>query len=341
MHYQEQKLYTGSLRQLFSVREARLLGGKADGVRVADVHNGANLEVCVAVDRCMDIPEVRYRGRVLNYITPNGIVHPSYYSCFGEGWSEAFAGGLLYTCGLSHAGVREELDWQSRKEHGCIANAPAEQFSIRVCEEPEGPAAELCGVMREGMLGGVNLSLTRRIRICYLRDEIEVTDTVCNEGYRSVPHMLLYHCNLGYPLVQPDSVLRIPNRGVRARTPFAEARLPELDVILPPQDELEEMCYYYQLQPEPDGWTRVRLENRREGLGMTLSFDTAALPQFLQWKNFVKGEYVMGLEPANCTIDGRGDALARGQLRTLAPGQSAVYRLRFRFDDGQEGEIRP
>ena len=83
MQYQEQKLYTGNPRQLFSVRESRLLGGKMDGVRVADIHNGGNLEVCVAVDRCMDIPEIRYRGRVLNYITPNGIVHPSYYNCFG------------------------------------------------------------------------------------------------------------------------------------------------------------------------------------------------------------------------------------------------------------------
>ena len=93
MKYQEQRVYTGNPRQLFSVRESRLLGGKMDGVRVADIHNGGNLEVCVAVDRCMDIPEIRYRGRVLNYITPNGIVHPSYYNCFGEGWSEAFAGG--------------------------------------------------------------------------------------------------------------------------------------------------------------------------------------------------------------------------------------------------------
>ena len=41
MQYQEQKLYTGNPRQLFSVRESRLLGGKKDGVRVADIHNGA------------------------------------------------------------------------------------------------------------------------------------------------------------------------------------------------------------------------------------------------------------------------------------------------------------
>ncbi len=44
----------------------------------------------------------------------------------------------------------------------------------------------------------------------------------------------------------------------------------------------------------------------------------------------------MGLEPANCTIDGRSDAIARGQMQVLEPGQSRTYRLRFCFDDAQE-----
>ena len=74
MNYQEQRPYVGNLRQLFGLRESRLAGGKADGVRIVDIHNGGDLALCVAADRCMDIPEVRYRGRVLNYITPNGIV---------------------------------------------------------------------------------------------------------------------------------------------------------------------------------------------------------------------------------------------------------------------------
>lgn len=336
MEYQEQKTYVGNLRQLFGVRESRLAGGKADGVRVIDLHNGGALELCVAADRCMDLAEVRYRGRVLNYITPNGLVHPSYYSCYGEGWSEAFAGGLLYTCGLSNTGLRESIDWEAQKEHGCIANTPAEQFSAVIEETEAGPIATLHGVMNEGMLAGVDLSLTRTIRMRYLCNEIEITDIVRNEGWRTAPHMILYHCNLGYPLLQPDSRVQIPNQGIRPRTSFAETMLPKLDTILPPQDELEEMCYYYMPAPDERGWEQVRLENRREHIGLTLSFDTATLPHFVQWKNFVKGEYVMGLEPANCTIDGRSDAIARGQMQQLEPGQSRIYRLRFCFDDAQE-----
>ena len=37
----------------------------------------------------------------------------------------------------------------------------------------------------------------------------------------------------------------------------------------------------------------------------------------------------MGLEPGNAPIDGRQDALARGELPYLNPGESRTYRLRF------------
>lgn len=336
MNYWQEKTYVGNLRQLFGVREARLSGGKSDGIRVVDLHNGGDLSLCVAVDRCMDIPELRYRGRIIHYITPNGLVHPAYYSCFGEGWSESFAGGLLYTCGLTHIGPREDLDWLTQKEHGSIANTPAQNFSIDIQETRQGPQVILRGTMHEGMLAGVNLTLTRTIRMQYLTNQIEIEDTVKNEGYRSAPHMILYHCNLGYPLLQPDSICSLPHHSVRPRTPFAQSMLPHLDEILPPQDQLEEMCYYYTPLTDALGWAHIRMENQREHLGMTLSLDTDTLPMYIQWKNFVKGEYVMGLEPTNCTIDGRADAQQRNTLRYLEPGQQITYRLRFRFDPGCE-----
>ena len=48
MNYQEQRPYVGNLRQLFGLRESRLAGGKADGVRIVDIHNGGDLALCVA-----------------------------------------------------------------------------------------------------------------------------------------------------------------------------------------------------------------------------------------------------------------------------------------------------
>ena len=67
---------------------------------------------------------------------------------------------------------------------------------------------------------------------------------------------------------------------------------------------------------------------------MQLWFDCATLNHFVQWKNFVKGEYVMGLEPATAPIDGREDALARGELPYLDGGESRTYHMKFVLDDG-------
>ena len=334
MNYIEEKQFVGNREQLFSVRESRLIGGRADGVRVVDLHNGGNLSLTIASDRCMDIPVLRYQGRCLNYITSNALLHPAYYEVTGEGWSEAFSGGFLYTCGLSNTGPRSGADWDAQKEHGCIANRPAERINILESETEYGPTVEITGTMREGMLAGTNLSLTRSIRVSYLRDVVEVTDVVKNEGFRRVPHTILYHCNMGYPLLQPDSRFTLPHSAVRPRTPFAQEMLPELERILPPQDSMEEACYYYTPVPDASGWSTATLENAREHLRLRLSFDSATLPHFVQWKNFVKGEYIMGLEPANAPIDGREDAISRGELPYLEGGESRTYRLRFELDDG-------
>lgn len=329
MNYQQEKQYIANIEQLFSVRRSRLAGGRADGVQVIDIHNGGNLALTIAQDRCMDIPVLRYRGRCLNYITCNGISHPAYYEISGEGWSEAFSGGFLYTCGLSNTGLRSGTDWDTQKEHGGIANRPAEHLNVIWSETEDGPAVELVGTMKEGMMAGANLSLTRSIRVSYRKDVVEITDVVKNEGYRRVPHTILYHCNMGYPLLQPDSRFSLPHSAVRPRTPFAAEQLPHLEEILPPQDEMEEACYYYTPVPDAQGWATAVLENEREGLRLRLHFDTSTLDHFVQWKNFVKGEYAMGLEPANAPIDGRQDALARGELPYLEAGESRIYRLMF------------
>lgn len=333
MNYFETKPYVGNREQLFSVRESRLIGGRADGVRVVDIHNGGNLSLTVAVDRCMDIPVLRYRGRCLNYVTCNALSHPAYYEITGEGWSEAFSGGFLYTCGLSNTGLRSGTDWDTQKEHGCIANRPAEHLNIVETETEHGPAVELVGTMKEGMLAGTNLSLTRHIRVSYQKDEVEIIDVVRNEGFRRVPQPILYHCNMGYPLLQPDSKFTISHTAVRPRTPFAERELQRLNEILPPQDAMEEACYYYTPAKDSSGWATAILENAREHLRLRLSFDTTTLDHFVQWKNFVKGEYVMGLEPANAPIDGREDALSRGELPFLEGGEARTYRLRFALDE--------
>ena len=331
MKYSSVRPYLGSIEQLFSVRRSRIDGGRGDGVRVIDVSNGGDLAVTILPDRCLDIHSVRYRGKNLSYLAPNGISHPAYYNPFGEGWSESYYGGFLYTCGLSHVGIKDEDSWSGQKEHGSAANIPAENVNLDLEETENGPVLTLRAKVREAMLCGPNLVLERCIRIAWQKNEIELTDTVRNESYHDQPFSLLYHCNTGYPLLSEQAVLSIPHKAVRGRTPHAEAHIDRINEIWAPEDAMEEMCYYYEVSADENGWASVTLKNPAEGIGMEIAYDTATLDQFVQWKYFVKGEYVMGLEPCNATLDGAADAAMRGSQHVLKPWESAVHRVIFRF----------
>ena len=141
--------------------------------------------------------------------------------------------------------------------------------------------------------------------------------------------MLLYHINTGYPLLSEDAVVEIPHRGdVRGRTPHAAAHM-DWQTIDPPQDEYEERCYYFTPDPDETGWAKAALSNPAMGLKLEIAYDTSTLDRFLQWKNFVKGEYVMGLEPCNATLDGRTQARENGSLKILQPGESKEHHLCF------------
>ena len=60
-------------------------------------------------------------------------------------------------------------------------------------------------------------------------------------------------------------------------------------------------------------------------------FNKEELKYFVQWKMMGEYEYVMGLEPGNCTPDGRDVMRERGTLEFIKPGESKVQTLKFEF----------
>ena len=54
--------YVGHETQLYGVEEHRLVGGKGDGQRLYEVHNGCGLDLTVSPDRNCDIPRLRCKG---------------------------------------------------------------------------------------------------------------------------------------------------------------------------------------------------------------------------------------------------------------------------------------
>lgn len=328
MDFKKEREYIGDINQLFAVREYRLTGGRSDGVRAVEICTGSGLEVTLLPDRAMDIYQVKYNGRNLNYLTKSGVVSPFHYDRSETGWLRSFAGGFLTTCGMRNIGVPCKDEYEESVLHGTLGNIPAEHVNISRSLEGGVPMVEIVGTMNDSQLFGYCLTLTRTYRFEYGSNAFSFTDRVENVGCRRSPLMLLYHFNMGYPLLSTDSEIIIPTKKVMPRTKHAADYADEYLKITPPGDDYEEMCYYHDLESAPDGTATVGVKNRAQDLSAFISFNPKELDHFVQWKMLGKGEYVTGLEPGNATIDGRPDAMENGSLKFIDPGEEKTYTLK-------------
>jgi hypothetical protein len=57
------------------------------------------------------------------------------------------------------------------------------------------------------------------------------------------------------------------------------------------------------------------------------------LPVLVQWKMPGEGTHVLGIEPANCHLEGRAADRIRGTLVSLAPGQMVEYNLELSISE--------
>ena len=53
-----------------------------------------------------------------------------------------------------------------------------------------------------------------------------------------------------------------------------------------------------------------------------------------------RGEYVCGIEPANCRVLGRASERAAGRLKTIAPGETRRFSVTLSVLDGAEAVAR-
>lgn len=128
------------------------------------------------------------------------------------------------------------------------------------------------------------------------KNEIYLTDRIQNIGSAEAPLEVLYHCNMGYPLLSENAVVTIPSVKVAPRNDHAKGGIENCLVMEKPQRGYEEKCYYHTLT----GKTAVSIANVDIKKAVTIRYDTAELGCFTEWKMMGEGEYVLGLEPGNC-----------------------------------------
>ncbi len=331
------KNYVGNPLQTKGAEKYTLKNGMGDGMNFLYIRNGLGLEMWISLDRAGDVSRVSFKGDNMGYFAPCGYVAPAYYDRVGAGFLKSFTAGFFTTCGLTAVGSPCTDDGEELPLHGTVSHIPAELLATE--ESTEALTIKLR--VRDAVIFGRKLILDRTYTVSYTENSFEVKDTVTNDADTTSPYMVLYHCNMGYPLLSENSTVRVPNNGITARNEHAAEFIDTALTMEVPQTGYEECCFYFDVK-EKDGIAKVGIYNADVSKGLVMSYDKANLPYFTEWKMMGKTDYVLGLEPGNCTPDGRDVLRKNGTLQFLLPDESKTTAIKFAFvnDEGQfEGEF--
>ena len=144
---------------------------------------------------------------------------------------------------------------------------------------------------------------------------------------------LLYHINFGFPLV--DEHARIVAEGITGmepRTEHAKGGLERAMTFQPPENDIEEECFYYSFDRDA---VKISLENPSlgpDGMRARLCYNTKQLPEFTEWKMMRSREYVCGFAPGTNRLEGRANALQNEKVRWLQPLERADFDLEFQLE---------
>lgn len=302
-------------------------GGCSEGVRIVEIANGL-IAIDVLLTRGMGIWRVRRGQTILGWQPPNCLpVHPAFVSLTepsGLGWLDGF-NELLCRCGLESNGPPEFDDAGRllRPLHGRIANLPA--HSVELLVDEDAGRLMLRGSVDESRFHFQSLRLETSITTTFGSKEFSWSDEVKNIGGREALMQMLYHFNVGLPLLRPEARILAP---VAAVAPLTQAAAREgverWHIMPPPRSGSAEQVYCLDLAADQTGNTRVLLDGLTGGEAVEMRFNKQALPCFTLWRNTPdqRDGYVVGLEPGTNFPNPRSFEQRHGRVVTLAKDQS-------------------
>ena len=271
-----------NLYQLASLTRYTITDGIGKGLDVLDCNNG-KIRFLLNVSKACDIMQLYHEGQNMSFVSKNG------FSKREIPFLNRFEGGMLYTCGLDSVGGREGYEL-----HGTLHNIPAEIIREE-CDE-NGIVVE--AIIRDTALFGKNLVLKRKIFTEIGGDSITLEDTLCNIGYKEEEYCLLYHINIGYPMLDNGAKVIADVESYTPRTAWAKQNETTMYAMSGAVPNQEDTCYFLKLsKPE------ISLVNEKIGKKFTISYSGDTLPHFVEWKSMASGDYALGLEPCTTELD--------------------------------------
>ncbi|MBL8834440.1 MAG: DUF4432 family protein [Rhodospirillales bacterium] len=327
----------GAMRQIAGIELVTLADGSERGVRALEFRTGAGLDFSILIDRTMDIGRFDYRGVPFAWQSGTGFRNPAYMDPMGDGGNGFMRGfsGLLCTCGFDHVrqpdkGDADHYDLPLRKEiaypmHGRGAFQPA-----RLDGYGEIWDGDECTLWCEGTVGqvqvmGENLTFVRRVEVRVGMVDVRVVDTVTNRGFSRTPHMLLYHINVGWPLLEEGARFVAPVRGTFAANIPRESQQTGWRTQSDPMKRFIQQVFDHDAVADRNGRIPAALVNDRIGLGFLVDYDARQFRCLQQWQAFGEGVFGFGIEPATAHWGNRADAARRDEIVWLEYGESRSY----------------
>jgi hypothetical protein len=324
----------GRLDQVAGVRLVTLSDGLERGVRVLEFRTGTGFVFEVLVDRAFDIGRCEYSGMPIGWESAVGYGGPWYAEQLGLGFLRNWGGGLLTTCGLDHAlfmatDTAEHYHYPPKTTeefglHGRVSNRPARLVGYGARWEGDDAILWAEGEISQASVFGEHLMLRRRIEAKVGDAHFTIHDEVSNQGWDPTPHMMLYHINIGFPVVDKGAELLVPTLSATPRGNFPVEGYRTLDA---PQPAHVERVVEHDVIAESGGTVPVGIVNRARGIGAYEVFNANQLPFHFAWRMLGEGTYVVGIEPCTNRTSGRLDARERDELIVLEPGGSRSYDL--------------
>lgn len=294
-----------NFKEIATLRRYTISEGREKGLDVIDCDNG-KIRFLLNVTKALDVMQLYHEGQNISYISKNA------FSPREHTFSNRFEGGMLYTCGLDAVAVRKGGNYTV---HGSLHNIAAEITTMK-CDE-DGILVE--AAVRHTAIFGDNLVLHRRVFTKIGDDTLTVEDTLVNEGYRPSEYALLYHVNVGYPMLDSSAKLICDTKSITPRSEYAAGFTDMALEMEEPQPDRPEMCYYYDMNKG-----EVVLENPEINKAFSLKYSLDTLPEFLEWKAMRSGDYALGLEPTTTKLD---DNLT---FKTLQAGEKKNFKVEIK-----------
>jgi len=336
----------GNLAQVGSVQLLSHEEGYARGSRFLDFRTGSGFRFAVQVDRGMDPGFAEFNGASLAWLSPKLFPAPAYWENDDHAWVRYILGGLCNTAGLVTIGNPQTVDvshfkFHSRPTdhygtHDRVGIVPASHFTFGERWEDERCFLWAEGTVRQEIVYGENLLLTRRYEAEVGTSSFKLHDVVRNDGYYPTPHQLLYHFNIGYPVVDDGAELLAGVSGPVPGSIFEddEGTSERYRTFSAPEKEFFAEGFEIPRVTGADGRIATAVVNRGfkaidGGLGVYLTYDPTNLPVYLEWRMMGEGLYAVGMEPSTNGFKTIPELIEEGSPVMMEPGEERTYDLEF------------